>query len=244
MLTAGVDLAPTDERTALATIAWSRGRAVLRELAVGVPDARIVAAVRGTDKTGLNCALGWPEPFAALINAHRVGHTASLPSKENGANWRRAMMYRATDEAVRATVPGVVPPSVAADRQGHAALRCAALQAMLARAGQDVDRSGTGAIVETHPAASLYRWGVTRRYKGRHEGLAAALADTTSGWLELGAFAPLVATNRDAFDALVAALTARAAALGFTVRPDADELPLAQIEGWIAVPSSGLDRLP
>src|SRR6185369_11761507 len=38
VLTAGVDLAPADERTALATIAWSRGRAVLRELAVGVPD--------------------------------------------------------------------------------------------------------------------------------------------------------------------------------------------------------------
>ncbi|WP_433213179.1 DUF429 domain-containing protein [Dactylosporangium sp. CS-047395] len=244
MLTAGVDLAPTDERTALATLAWSRGRAVLRELTVGVPDTRILAAVRAADKTGLNCALGWPEPFAALVNAHRDGHTASLPSNENGANWRRAMMYRATDEAVRTTVPGVAPASVAADRQGHAALRCAALQAMLARAGQDVDRSGTGKIVETHPAASLYRWGVTRRYKGRHEGLAATLCAATAPWLDLGAFAPLVTTNRDAFDALVAALTARAVALGLTERPNGDQLALARIEGWIAVPSADLGALP
>ncbi|MER7273552.1 DUF429 domain-containing protein [Dactylosporangium sp. NPDC000244] len=243
MLTAGVDLAPTDERTALATIAWSRGRAMLRELAVGVPDARIVATVRGAVKSGLNCALGWPEPFAALVNAHRVGHTASLPSKENGANWRRAMMYRATDEVVRANVPGVVPASVAADRQGHAAVRCAALQAMLARSGQDVDRSGTGLIVETHPAASLYRWGVTRRHKGRHEGLAAALLEATP-WLDLGSFGPLVSTNRDAFDAVVAALTARAAALGLTIRPDGNQLALAKIEGWTAIPSAGLEHLP
>ncbi|WP_426509387.1 DUF429 domain-containing protein [Dactylosporangium sp. McL0621] len=244
MLTAGVDLAPTDERTALVTVAWSRGRAALREVTIGVSDARIVATVRQSDKTGFNCALGWPEPFAALVNAHRVGHTASLPSRENGANWRRVMMYRTTDEAVRATVPGVVPASVAADRQGHAALRCAALQAMLARSGHDVDRSGTGTIVETHPAASLHRWGVTRRYKGRHAGLAAALHDATARWLDLGSFAPLVITNRDAFDALVAALTARATALGLTLRPDPDQLPLAKIEGWIAVPSTGLDALP
>jgi predicted nuclease with RNAse H fold len=244
VLTAGVDLAPTDERTTLATIAWSRGRAVLRDLTVGVPDARIVAAVRAADKTGLNCALGWPEPFAALINAHRVGHTASLPSDDNGANWRRALMYRATDEAVRATVAGVVPPSVAADRQGQAALRCAALQAMLARAGQDVDRSGSGAIVETYPAASLYGWGLTRRYNGRHLDLATTLREATAPWLDLGPHADLVAAGRAAFDAVVAALTARATALGFTLRPDADQLPLARIEGWIAVPSAGLERLP
>jgi predicted nuclease with RNAse H fold len=244
VLTAGVDLAPTDERTALASIAWSPGRAVLRELTVGVPDGRIVAAVRAADKTGLNCALGWPEPFAALVNAHRDGHTASLPSDDNGANWRRAMMYRATDEAVRASVPGVVPPSVAADRQGHAALRCAALQAMLARAGQDVDRSGGGAIVETYPAASLYGWRLARRHNGRHQDLASTLREATEPWLDLGPHAPLVATSRDAFDAVVAALTARAAALGLTIRPDSDQLPLAKIEGWIAVPSTGLERLP
>jgi hypothetical protein len=40
------------------------------------------------------------------------------------------------------------------------------------------------------------------------------------------------------FDALVASLVARAAALGLTLRPTAGELPAARVEGWIALPSS------
>lgn len=246
MLTAGVDLAAADERTALATIVWTAGRAVVRDLTVGVTDARVVAAAREADKTGLDCALGWPEPFAALVSAHRVGHTASLPGPGNGASWRRAMVYRTTDEVVRATLPGLVPLSVSADRLAHAAMRCAAILAMLARAGQDVDRSGSGAIVEVYPAASLYRWGLThRRYKGAagHYPLAEALVEATRPWLDLGPHVPLLRTSHDAFDAVIAALTARAAAIGLTTRPDADQLPLARIEGWIAVPTGGLDRL-
>ena len=47
------------------------------------------------------------------------------------------------------------------------------------------------------------------------------------------------------FDALIASLVARAAALGLTMRPTADELPVARVEGWIALPSTGsFDALP
>ncbi len=40
----------------------------------------------------------------------------------------------------------------------------------------------------------------------------------------------------DALDALLAALIARAAALGLTVPPGADDLELARREGWIHLP--------
>jgi hypothetical protein len=50
---------------------------------------------------------------------------------------------------------------VAADRIGHAAMRCAALLAELADNGQPVDRVGTGVVVEVYPAASMRRWDIT-----------------------------------------------------------------------------------
>jgi hypothetical protein len=56
-----------------------------------------------------------------------------------------------TDEAVRAET-GLIPLSVAADRIGHAAMRCAGLLAQLARRGQSVDRCGRGVVVEVYPA--------------------------------------------------------------------------------------------
>ncbi len=40
------------------------------------------------------------------------------------------------------------------------------------------------------------------------------------------------------FDALIASLVARAAALRLTLRPAADELRAARVEGWIALPTA------
>jgi hypothetical protein len=47
------------------------------------------------------------------------------------------------------------------------------------------------------------------------------------------------------FDALVASLVGRAAALGLTLTPTVDELPAARVEGWIALPGrESLEALP
>jgi hypothetical protein len=43
---------------------------------------------------------------------------------------------------------------------------------------------------------------------------------------------------------VVAALTARAAALTLATRPADDEVTAARVEGWIAVPTAPLDALP
>ena len=45
------------------------------------------------------------------------------------------------------------------------------------------------------------------------------------------------------FDALIASLTARAVALGATLRPDAGHARAARTEGWIHLPAGGLDGL-
>jgi hypothetical protein len=62
-------------------------------------------------------------------------------------------------------------------------------------------------------------------------------------WLSLGGYEGVCRRVDHAFDAVVAALTARAAQLGLTTRPGPHELAAARTEGWIAVPTTGLDEL-
>jgi hypothetical protein len=62
-------------------------------------------------------------------------------------------------------------------------------------------------------------------------------------WLDLGSFEPLCRTSHDAFDAVIAALVARAAALGQILQPDAEQREAARTEGWIALPTCGLSGL-
>ncbi len=62
-------------------------------------------------------------------------------------------------------------------------------------------------------------------------------------WLELGPHDQLCSTSNDALDAVIAALAARAAALGLTLRPDPELQPTASREGWIALPTAPLAAL-
>ncbi|MBQ1061977.1 DUF429 domain-containing protein [Micromonospora chalcea] len=245
MLTVGVDLAAADKRTAMAAVEWLPGRAVVRDLALGVSDAQIVQASRRADKTGLDCPFGWPAPFVALVTTHQAGHIAA--SEGEGGLWRRRFAYRQTDEVVREQT-GIIPLSVAADRIGHAAFRCAGLLSLLAADGQDVDRCGDGRIVEVYPAATLNCWGLTHRgYKGRrqqaqHADLVTAL-QAAAPWLELGSFEALARRSHDAFDAVIASLAARAAVIGKATTPDDEQRVAARSEGWIALPTSPLSGL-
>lgn len=127
MLTVGVDLAAQPERTAIAYLGWSAGRASLRGLVVGANDDTIVEAVRQADKVGIDCPLGWPVPFVEFVTAHQAGNV-SIPPDLPGRDWRRRLAYRLTDLAVREAT-GQRPLSVAADRIGHTAMRAAGLLA-------------------------------------------------------------------------------------------------------------------
>jgi predicted RNase H-like nuclease len=112
-------------------------------------------------------------------------------------------------------------------------------------------------VVEAYPAAALRRWGLAwRGYKRKEQDearrtLVERLLAETASWLYIGqADVGRCLQSDDTFDALVAALVARAAAVGLVDPiPDEDKRH-AQREGWIAVPEPGslgflpIDRAP
>ncbi|MFG2099905.1 DUF429 domain-containing protein [Micromonospora echinaurantiaca] len=246
MLTAGVDLAAEDTTTAVAWIRWTATGASLEELIIGAGDDQLLRAVATADKAGIDCPLGWPEPFVEFIVAH---HRGNLTARTDliGRNWRRSLAWRRTD-LVTHELTRRLSLSVAADRIAHTAMRCAALLARLAEDGQPVNRTGGGTLVEVYPAASLKQWGLPHRgYKGRQNLVALGdlmdrLADAAP-WLQLGAFESVCRTSDHAFDAVVAALTARAAVIGEVTRPGPTDLAAASTEGWIALPTAPLGNL-
>ncbi|HEY3869468.1 MAG TPA: DUF429 domain-containing protein [Actinocrinis sp.] len=242
----GIDLAAEPAKTALARIQWAPSGAVVRDLVVGIDDDTALSELTSVEKAGIDSPLGWPDSFTTFVTQHRAGSVAN-PGYAQDKHGRRQVLWRLTDEVVRVRT-GLVPLSVAADRIAHVALRCAVLQARLAEAGRPVDRTGAGALVEVYPAGSLRAWGLPyRRYKGTAG--AAALNTAVSKlldkapWLDLGEFEKRCRTRDDAFDAVIAALTARAAAMGSTLRPEPEQLDQARAEGWIAVPTSPLQLL-
>ncbi|UQU61822.1 DUF429 domain-containing protein [Couchioplanes caeruleus] len=242
MRTAGVDLAAEPDGTAVAILTWTAGGAEVTGLACPAGDDAVLAAVRGAAKTGIDCPLGWPDAFVSFVGAHRSGPVPMDGPADR--SWRRRLAWRHTDEVVRAAT-GLVPLSVSADRIGHTAMRCAALQAALAADGHDVDRTGRGAIAEVYPAASLKIWGLPwRGYKTARN--REALGEVVDGllaaapWLRLGEHETLCRRSDHALDAVVAALAARAVVLGRATVADRD---VARSEGWIALPAGPLGSL-
>ena len=246
MLTVGVDLAAEPANTAVTRIRWTDSSAAVQAVGVGVDDPVLVDEITASDKAGIDCPLGWPRRFVEFVAQHQDGGFVA-PTDVAGKDWRRQLALRETDLVIRSTT-GLIPLSVAADRIGLAAMRCAGLLGRLAAAGAPVDRSGAGVVVEVYPAAALKHWGLTfRRYKGtantavRHQ-----LVDTLTAaapWLELGDHGQVCRRSDHALDAVIAALNARAAALQLATTPDAEQLGAARTEGWIALPTGTLADL-
>lgn len=245
-LTVGVDLAAEAVRTAVAWIDWSPAGARVRGIDLGADDDMVVEALMAADKAGVDCPLGWPDRFVDFVTAHRAGHV-EVPAGRPGREWRRDLALRVTDQ-VTTRLTGLIPLSVSADRIGHAAMRCAGLLARLAESGRPVDRGGAGVVVEVYPAASLKAWGLPYRgYKrARHRHALGDLLDglrTAAPWLDLGAAETICRSSDDATDAVIAALTARAAALGLVTAPAPEHRDAAATEGWIALPTGLLSEL-
>jgi predicted nuclease with RNAse H fold len=246
VLTVGVDLAAEPRNTAVARIRWTQTSAEVQAVGVGADDPVLVEEITASDKAGIDCPLGWPRRFVEFVAQHEASAFVA-PADVAGKDWRRQLALRQTDLTIRSAT-GLNPLSVAADRIGLAAMRCAGLLGRLAAAGQPVDRSGAGVVVEVYPAAALKHWGLTyRSYKGtanttvRHQ-----LVDTltaTAPWLRLGDHEQACRRSDHALDAVIAALNARAAALGLATAPAADQLDAARTEGWIALPAGSLTDL-
>jgi len=215
---------------------------------VGASDAQIVAVAPIVASLGIDCAFGWPDDFVAFVAGHSTGEQLDRSPAEragSGMDWRRRLAYRETDREIR-VLTGRWPLSVSTDRLGLTAMHCAALLESLADGIGRVDRAGGGVAAEVYPSATLRNWGFsTVGYKTdatiRSTLLAAILE--RAPWLKPGPMAELMTASDDAFDAVIAALAARAHALGQWHRPPPESLDRASREGWIALPSVDLAEL-
>ena len=243
-----MDLAAATKKTATAVIEWTDGGARLEHLALDVADEEIVRLFSTNAMTGIDCPVGWPDAFLPFV----AGHTAFEPHPvldHDGIEGRRLLAYRDTDRFVTGRT-GLIPLSVSADRLAHPAMRCAVIQAKIARDVGPQARDGSGHLAEVYPAASLKLWGIPARgYKGRGapevEKLSRILDALTEAapWLDLAGYRDHLAASDDMFDAVIASLTARAVSLGQTLRPPDGQAARALTEGWIHLPSGPLADL-
>jgi hypothetical protein len=239
MRTLGVDLAAQAAKTAVCSIEWSDGAARVSLPRLGATDEEIRGLADRHDVIGVDAPFGWPVPFVELL-------CSQSPSSEVGTPWtadrRDRLRFRLTDYRVR-DVLGRWPLSVSSDLIAIAAMRCAGLLNSLGLP----KRFGSGRVFEVYPAVALSAWGfASRGYKPRPARVApvggglGALVESflqACPWLSLSEEAWRFCTqNDDAFDSLVASLVARAAALGLTRCPTAEEAERAAAEGWIEIP--------
>lgn len=255
---AGVDLAAEASGTALAVLRVAPGEhgpggVVLEHLRLGVDDETLLAETRAVELIGIDCAFGWPVDFVDFVARQASG--ARLTSDDTGdLAWRRRLAHRETDRVVTERT-GARPLSVATDRLGMTALRCAVLLDRLAGDGRVVERSGEhpSAVVEVYPAMALRVWGLRRpgykvagsRASAGRDARTALIADLrrAAPWLELGEHGPLMAASADALDAVLAALVALAHRVGASIPPEPAQRQRARVEGWIAIPTVDLPAL-
>jgi predicted nuclease with RNAse H fold len=246
--TLGIDLAAQPANTSACAIDWGGGAPVVSDLRSGLNDEALLDAIADADKVGIDAPFGWPDEFVDAVSAHRDG--ASWPGRDEDQDiYRFQLSFRATD---RRLIEGGArrPLSVSTDLIGVVAMRCVYLLDRLAARGEPVDRAGSGKVVEVYPAPALTGWGLSALgYKSkvgvaRLPDLLNSVEEALGGIQMTPTERELAGADHNCFDALIASLVARAAALGLTQAPDSDEeRDRATREGWIHVPTNPLPHL-
>jgi len=245
--TLGIDLAAQPANTSACAIDWGAG-ARLSDLRSGLDDDALLEAIAEADKVGIDAPFGWPDEFVDAVVAHR--NLGRWPGAgEDQDLYRFHLSFRATD---RQLIEGGArrPLSVSTDLIGVVAMRCAYLLDRLAESGEPVDRAGSGKVIEAYPAPALAGWGISAiGYKSRIgvariPGLLSRVEEGLGGIEMTPRERELAGTDHNCFDALIASLIARAAALGLTQLPESEEdADRAVREGWIHVPTNPLSHL-
>jgi len=246
MITVGVDLASQPKKTALCAIEWAQPQhPLVTYLTTGATDELITEIAADADRIAIDSPFGWPIGFADFLAAHQRLERFDLDQPPANDIW-----FRQTDREI---MKFKQPLSVAAEKLGRTAYRCARLLQRLEDAGVMVDRSGaTGRVIETYPGAVLASRGWTQPYKGPANAAARRIiadAFCTAHNLHAapemvtdahGSLVQCLTQSDDHLDSLICALVARADAIGQTSRklsPDDALVPQARVEGWIHVPT-------
>jgi hypothetical protein len=235
----GIDLAAGAKKTYACSVDCRDGR-LQAELFAGCDDDELLKLAQKRRRVAIDAPFGWPNEFIDALNAHRIAE--AWPAPENGSpeTFRASLSFRATDRVVMQTRR---PLSVSTDKLGVTAMRCAFLLHRWSQV-ENVDRTGRGKFVEVYPAGALGRWGLRASgYKATDRTALGALLDALLTQLPTLTLSDhdrrLCASTDDAFDALVAALVARAALLGLTDPPPPAKRAAAAQEGWIHLPLRG-----
>jgi hypothetical protein len=242
MRTVGIDLSASLDNTAAAVITWGTAAAVVEAPRVRCRDAEIVALLAGLgpgDRAAVDSPFGWPVAFVQAVAAHAAHQPWPGRGSDSTVHRLSELRFRRTDQLVwEALKPGQPPLSTPFDRIGAMVARWAHIADELAAQGHPVDRAGLGSVCEVYPRATRLRWGL-----GRTRSMAELMR--AAPWLECDAGVRAAYEGSEhAFDALVCALTARAAAQGLTQPPAGVDLEVARVEGWIHLPAVGsLPRL-
>jgi predicted nuclease with RNAse H fold len=243
--TAGIDLASQVDNTAACVIDWSHRPAPISELHDRLDDEGIVRLVTGVTKLGVDVPLGWPNKFVQALQQH--SRNGSWPADYEHAH-NRELRYRQTDIWLQDVLGFRAPLSVSTDRISIPAMRAASV---LSKVSPRHALDGSSVVVEVYPAAALHRWDYpSRGYKGtknaaaRRE-LVTRFRTDTARWLQIDQqqFESCCA-NDNVFDAVIAALVARASQVGHTEPIPESQREAARREGWIVIPLPGsLGRL-
>ncbi|MEU2469263.1 DUF429 domain-containing protein [Streptomyces sp. NPDC012486] len=233
--TIGVDLAVDPRATATAEICWSQDGAEARSPRLCCKDEYLLdllSSLVSGERAGVGCPFGWPTAFVEAVAAH-AGHQR-WPGSTGRADHYGRLRLRMTDRVADATIrplTGRGPLSVSMDKLGATAARWAFLADQLAAGGYPVDRTGARQVVEVYPAGARAVW----RLAGTRSTQALL---QVAPWLRFEPGAQQAyERNEHAFDALIAALVARAVTLGLTSLPrNGQEEQAAAIEGWIHLP--------
>nr|WP_304502263.1 DUF429 domain-containing protein [Brachybacterium sp. FME24] len=234
----GIDLAEDPKRTGIAHLRDEGTKVVVENVGVGADDDAIVTAIMTSRKTGVDVPFGWPRPFVELVEAHR---TAALPPPPStGPEWRREVLFRATDLEVKRRV-GKTPLSVAADKIAYPAIRWAGIAARLREQGVPVTPDGHGVACEVYPGAALVAWQLADlKHKGTKgtEGRSVLVEQLSARlpWLDWAGHKDACVDDDNALDAVIAAVVARDVDRGRAVPPPPELADLAAEEGWIWLP--------
>ncbi len=242
MVTLGIDLSSQQANTAACLIKWrTDGSVEIADPEKGCDDGKLHELIAQATIVGIDAPFGWPAAFTAGV----ADWTATRWTGDE--TLQKALRLRTTDIAVH-MVTKITPLSVSTNLISLPGMRAMAL---LRHFGV-TDKSGAGRdaqgrqYFEVYPAGSLKQWDL--RHNGYKPGSKVTKAEALNrrrDMLEkLRQRLPRIqipdayAETDHSFDALIASLTARAAALGRTIPPDDTQRALATTEGWIHLPQA------